>query len=159
MSSPLNSPLEVGIRVLTILVEAFPAHFDVNRLVLLDYGLLHSADLGGPESLQPPVPVRVGEFGVKRQYVQDGLQVMIRAELAEMSTECTGIEFRANENSENFLKLLESDYVHALRSRAKWVIKEFGDIDDVLLREHMKEVSLLRPEEHEVIQHKIGNEI
>ena len=41
MSNPLNSPLEVGMRVLMILVEAFPAHLDINRLVLLDLSLIH----------------------------------------------------------------------------------------------------------------------
>ena len=78
MSNPLNSPIEVGIRVLMILVEAFPAHLDINCLVLLDHGLLHSADLNGPESLHPPIPIRVGELGMKRQHIEAGLQVMIR---------------------------------------------------------------------------------
>ena len=62
MKTPLNSPLEVGIRVLMLLAEAFPAGLDLNDLVLLDHGLLHSADLGGPESLHPPLPIRAGEF-------------------------------------------------------------------------------------------------
>ncbi|MGL5824044.1 MAG: ABC-three component system middle component 2, partial [Nocardioides sp.] len=60
--TPLNGPLEVAVRVLMVLVEAFPEHLDLNRLVLLDHGLLHSADLGGPESLHPPVPIRAGEL-------------------------------------------------------------------------------------------------
>src|SRR5690625_7831061 len=89
---------------------AVPAHLDINRLVLLDHGLLHSADLNGPESLHPPIPVRVGELGVKRQHIEDGLHVMIRAGLAEMSPEDSGIEFWASESSESFLKLLESEY-------------------------------------------------
>ena len=90
MSNPLNSSLEVGMRVLMILVDAFPAHLDINRLVLLDHGLLHSADLDGPESLHPPIPVRVGELGVKRQHIEDGLHVMIRAGLAGPSRATTG---------------------------------------------------------------------
>ncbi len=44
MKTPLNSPLEVGIRVLMLLAEAFPAGLDLNDLVLLDHGLLHSAE-------------------------------------------------------------------------------------------------------------------
>lgn len=151
LNSSLNSPLEVGVRVLIVLVEAFPAYLDLNRLALLDYGLLHSADLGGPESLQPPVPIRVGEFGVKRQRIHNSLQVMIRARLAEMSLECTGFEFRASENSENFLNLLESKYVRTLRNRAKWVVREFGNVDDGHLRERMKEICFYWSEEHELI--------
>lgn len=46
--SPLNGPLESAIRILTVLAEAYPRSLDLNRLVLLDHGLLHSEDLGGP---------------------------------------------------------------------------------------------------------------
>jgi hypothetical protein len=54
--NPLNSPVETGVRVLMVLTSAFPEHLDLNQLVLLDHGVLHSADLGGPPSLHPPVP-------------------------------------------------------------------------------------------------------
>ncbi|MCO1339894.1 hypothetical protein BJH93_13510 [Kocuria polaris] len=159
MSNPLNSPLEVGMRVLMILVEAFPAHLDTNRLVLLDHGLLHSADLNGPKSLHPPIPVRVGELGVKRQHIEDGLHVMIRAGLAEMSAEDSGIEFWATESSESFLKLLESDYAQALHDRAHWVVGELGAVDDARLRERMREVSSHWSEEFEFMQNESGNDI
>ncbi|WP_145964737.1 ABC-three component system middle component 2 [Rhodococcus rhodochrous] len=159
MSNPLNSPLEVGMRVLMILAEAFPAHLDINRLVLLDHGLLHSADLNGPESLHPPIPIRVGELGVKRQHIEDGLHIMIRAGLVEMSAADSGIEFSANETSESFLNLLESDYAHALHDRARWVVEELGTVDDASLRELMRVISSHWSEEFEVMQHESGNEI
>lgn len=156
MSSPFNSPLEVGMRVLMILVESFPMRLDINRLVLLDHGLLHSADLGGPESLHPAIPVRVGELGMKRQRIEDGLHVVIRAGLAEMSTEDSGIEFSANESSESFLKLLESDYAHTLHARAHWVVEELSTVNDALLRERMREISSHWSEEFEALQHESG---
>jgi len=159
MSNPLNSPLEVGMRVLMILVEAFPAHLDVSRLVLLDHGLVHSADFAGPESLHPPIPVRIGELGVKRRHIEDGLHVMIRAGLAEMSAAETGIEFWAGESSEGFLKLLESDYARALHDRAHWIVQELGAVDDANLRERMREISSHWSEEFEVIQHEGGIDI
>lgn len=157
MSNPLNSPLEVGMRVLMILVEAYPAHLDINRLVLLDHGLLHSADLDGPESLHPPLPIRVGEFGVKRQHVEDGLYVMIRAGLAEMSAEDSGIEFCATESSESFLKLFESGYARALHDRAHWVVGELGAVDNTRLRERMREISSHWSEEFEVMHYESGD--
>jgi len=158
MSSPLNGPLEVGLRVLMILVEAFPAHLDINRLVLFDYGMLHSADLDGPDSLHPPIPVRVGELGVKRQHIEDALEVMIRAGLAEMSAEGSGIEFRASETTESFLGLLESAYARALHDRAHWVVEKLGDVDDSRLRERMREISSHWSEEFEVMQVESGRD-
>lgn len=158
MSSPLNSPLEVGLRVLMVLAEAFPAHLDINRLVLLDHGLLHSADLDGPESLHPPTPVRAGELGVKRQRIEEGLHVMLRAGLAEMSAEDGGIEFCASDTAEGFLRLLESDYSRGLHERAHWVVEELGDIDNDRLRERMREISSHWSEEFEVIPLQSGTD-
>lgn len=158
MASPLNGPLEVGLRILMILAEAFPEHLDINRLVLLDHGLLHSADFDGPESLHPPLPVRVGELGVKRQHIEDGLQVMIRAGLAGMSAEEGGIEFWASEDAESFVNLLESDYADALHERARWVVGAFGMVNDNLLRDRMRVVSSHWSEEFEVVPTHSGGE-
>jgi hypothetical protein len=105
---PLNSPLEVGLRVLMLLQEAFPQHLDLNQLVLLDHSLLHSADLGGPESLHPAVPIRAGELGIKREAIEAGLEVMIRAELAQAGVGDGGIEFWASESADGFTNLLET---------------------------------------------------
>ena len=152
MNSPFNSPLEVGIRVLTILVESFPVPLDMNRLVLLDYGLLHSAELGGTESIHPPVPIHVGELGVRRQQIRAGLQVLIRAQLAEMAAKPKGIEFWAHENSESFLKLFESKYLNSLKVQAGWVVEELGSLEDNILRDKMKLISSNWDEEFSIAQ-------
>ncbi len=150
MSSPLNSPLEVGMRVLVLLAQAFPSRIDINRLVLLDHGLLHSADLGGPASLHPPLPIRSGELGIRRRTIEDGLEVMVRAGLVEMSTGDSGIEFWASETAEGFLRLLVSDYAGALQERASWVTSHFFVLDDEELRTQMKQVSQHWSEEFEI---------
>lgn len=137
MTTPLNSPLEIAVRVLTVLVEAFPARLDINRLVLLDHGLLHSADLGGPESLHPPVPIRTGELGIKRERIKKGLEVLLRAGLVEMEARLDGIQFWAADRAAGFVSLLETDYARALAARSKWVVAEFGSLDDSDLRQAM----------------------
>lgn len=142
-----------------ILVEAFPAHLDINRLVLLDHALLHSADLNGPDSLHPPIPIRVSELAVKRQHIEDGLRVMIRAGLAEMLVEDSGIEFCASESSESFLKLLETDYSRALHDRACWVVETLGAVDHAHLREGMRKIFSHWSEEFEVMQQESGGSI
>jgi hypothetical protein len=136
--TPLNSPLEVGVRVLALLSEAFPRHLDLNKLVLLDHGLLHSADLGGPESLHPPLPIRAGEFGMKRLTIEQGLEVMIRAGLVEMSVSDDGIQFSASEGAEGFLSILATEYAATLHARASWVIQHFDDLSETSLRAQMR---------------------
>lgn len=149
MRTPLNSPVEVGVRVLVLLAETFPDHLDLNRLVLLDHGLLHSADLGGPESLHPALPIRTGELGVKRRTIESGLEVMIRAGLAQMDVGDDGIHFRASEDAEGFVNLLVTSYAGTLRDRASWVVNRFGSLDDAALRQEMRNVSAHWSEEFE----------
>jgi hypothetical protein len=140
MRSPLNSPLEVGVRVLMILTEAYPQRLDVNRLVLLDHGVLHSADLGGPESLHPALPVRVGELGVKRTVIEEGLQVMVRAKLVEMSAGDRGIEFVASDSAYAFVSVLASNYATILHERIEWMFGHFSDLSEDALRTEMRSI-------------------
>lgn len=138
---PLNSPLEVGLRVLMVLTEAFPEHLDMDQLLLLDHSLLHSSDFGGPESLHPPVPVRAGELGVKRHLIETGLEVMIRAHLIHAGVSERGIEFWASEAADGFTKLLQTEYALQLRVRASWVVGNFGSLDEPTLRAAMSSVT------------------
>lgn len=59
---PFNSPFETGIRSLAILVAAFPESYDLQRLVEMDYLVVHSGDADGPDSLHAPLPMRGVEF-------------------------------------------------------------------------------------------------
>ena len=140
MTTALNSPVEVGVRVAMILTEAFPESLDINRLVLLDHGILNSADLGGPESLHPPLPARAGGLGVKRTSIEAGLQVMLRAGLVEMAPTPEGIQFRASETSYSFISILSARYAIALRERTKWVVQHFEDLSEGNLRSEMRAI-------------------
>lgn len=140
MKSPLNSPLEVGVRVLALLAQAFPDVLDVNRLVLLDHALIHSEDLGGPSSIHPPLPIRAGEFGVRRRTIAQGMECMIRAGLAETVVTESGIEFRAGDGAETFMRLLESKYARRLHERAAWAVSMFGDLNHESLRQQMRQI-------------------
>lgn len=149
MSSPLNGPLETAIRALTLLAEAYPKSLDLNQLVLLDHGLLHSGDFGGPPSLHPPVPIRSSELGVKRRQLTLGLDVLARVGLAEASATVGGIQFMAAEGAHPFLSLLETSHARALAERASWVVDRYGGLSDAGLRDAIREVSGRWAEEFE----------
>jgi len=148
--NPLNSPLEVGIRILVILSEVFPDNLDLSQLVYYDHALLHSADLSGPASLHPEIPARPGELGIKRGLIQDGIQVLERAGLVELQAGSTGITYRATERSPGFVGLLESPYVANLRERAQWVANEIHPLEPRELRLAMARVFEKWSEEFEV---------
>lgn len=150
MSSTLNTPPEVGVRVLCILVEAVPDSIDLHHLVFLDYAMLHSSDFGGPESLNPALMLRVGEFGMKRQWVREGLLLMIQSGLVQMSAGDYGFEFCASERAEDFLDSFESAYVGALRERARWVVEYLWGSDDAPLVGRMRGAYEQWAHEHDV---------
>lgn len=60
-------PVEIGMRAAMVLANAYPDRLDLNRLVILDYIVVHSGDIpDGPPSLHPPTPLRAGEVSVRR---------------------------------------------------------------------------------------------
>ena len=140
MIQVLNSPVEVGLRALFVLAEAYPEALDIGSLVLLDHGMLNSADLGGPASLHPPLPARSGELGMKRQLIEDGLQILIRSELAELALDARGIQFRASEEAHGFTTLLQTPYASGLRERAKWIVELLLPADEASIRNRMRSV-------------------
>ncbi|WP_239405831.1 ABC-three component system middle component 2, partial [Frankia sp. Cj3] len=109
-------------------------------LLLLDYGLLHSADLDGPPSLHPAIPVRPGELGIKRSLIEEGLRVVRRAGLAEISFEQNGIHYRSTDRALSFLNLLESPYAQSLKERSSWVAESLVPLGPDQLRQRMRQI-------------------
>jgi hypothetical protein len=126
----LNGPLEVGLRALLILEAAYPRPLDLGRLSLMDHALIHSGDFGGPESVLPAIPGRGSELGIKRERVEEGLQVMLRAELVNLVVDQNGISYMASDNATSFIELLEAELITDLRGRAAWVTSTYMNMSD-----------------------------
>lgn len=129
-SLPFNSPFETGLRAVGVLVAAFPRALDLQRLVVFDHLVVHTGDVGGPESLHPPVPMRSAEILVRRQLVERGVLLMLSRGLVDRFAESAGIVYRAGDFAETFLLSLTSPYLAALRERTLWVVDTFADMDD-----------------------------
>lgn len=121
MIQPLNSPLEVGLRSLFVLADQFPSAVNIDALAVLDHYLVHSDTLDGPPSVFPDLPDRLGELGLKRGLIQNGLHLMQVLGLAEPVLGASGIEFRATEATASFLDLLTEDLASSLRESARWL--------------------------------------
>ena len=118
MVSAFNSPLESGLRALTILVEAFPLAMDLEYL----------------ESLHTPLPMRSGELTVRRELIERGLLLMMSRSLTERLASIEGFKYIATESAGAFLEMLSSDYTLDLRKRARWVVSNFGDFTPAQIR-------------------------
>lgn len=128
-ASPFNSPLEAGLRAVQILNAAFPAVVDLVRLTWLDHLVVHTGDVGGPRSLHPSLPQRNGELLVRRRLLEESLQLMRRLHLVDAVADENGIGYRASEDANAFVNLMQTDYSASLRECAEWVVSMIG-VDD-----------------------------
>jgi hypothetical protein len=128
---PFNGPIEIGLRALSLLSEAFPTPYSLQRLVISDYLLVHSDDLpDGPPGLHPKTPHRGGELLVRRAVLEQGLMLYQSRGLLERHYTEAGVMFAATERTAGFLDALSSGYAAELRERAAWLVSLFGDVSD-----------------------------
>jgi hypothetical protein len=136
-----NNPVESALRSLVLLVEVYPSTLDLQKLVYLDYLLVHSADAGGPKSLHPPTPQREGEVAVRRGLIEQGLHLLLVRRLVERRATSTGFEYAALDNAGSLVASLETEYSQQLRGRGTWVASNFAPRNlgslNAFFREHI----------------------
>lgn len=125
---PFNSPLETGVRSLAVLVAAFPEDFDLQRLVEMDYLVVHSGDADGPKSLHAPLPMRAGELLVRRGLIEKGLLLMMSRNLVQKISNKNGFSYVASETAAPFMSSLTVEYTRHLKERAEWAVQRFKNI-------------------------------
>ncbi|WP_108512455.1 ABC-three component system middle component 2 [Bradyrhizobium algeriense] len=119
-----NSKLEAGIRAVVVLEELRPEAADLAEMVLLDYVVVHTADLGGPPSLHAELPGRKGELLVRRRLIEASLELMRRCHLVEQTSLDDGFCYRASDDAAPYVELLETSYSNRLKDCARWIGKE-----------------------------------
>jgi hypothetical protein len=88
------------------------------------------------------VPHRDGELLVRRSLVEAGITLMRRIHMVEAKYGTNGIVYAALDQAGPFVKLMRTEYGHALKARAAWLIGYLSERGE----EHL----------HEVITQKIG---
>lgn len=135
LPSPFNSPFETGVRTVVILQAAAPYEFDLEQLTTLDHFVVHTGDLGGPESLHPPIRARWAELVVRRKLVQEGLTLMLLKGLARYHVSERGQYYSAGEEAATFIDHMQSDYAKRLNAAAHWLAAFVKPLDRTELRE------------------------
>jgi hypothetical protein len=131
-----NTPFELGLRMVYLLSALRPAGADLQKLVLLDYAIVYSKDVGGPESLHTPVPFRNGELFSRRERIEQGLYLMSTRGLVDVVLDESGMTYVAGPSSFTMVGSLTSKYWRDLQHRCRWAAERFGKNDSgELLRE------------------------
>ena len=151
-----NGPLEAGLRAVAILGAAHPRSFDLQRLVAFDYLLVHTGDIGGPDSLHPPAPLHSAELLVRRKLVEQALLLMMTRDLIEREIKPDGLRYRAGENAAPFLEALASHYLQAMKERAAWLVGALGDHNEQDFRAVMRKFFEHWVEEFQTAEYSLG---
>lgn len=122
-----NSALETGVRALVILNAAFPRIFDLTQLTWFDHLVVHTADVGGPQSLHPDLPQRTGELLVRRRVVEEGVHLMRRLHMINAIADEKGIAYQASDEASAFVDTMHTPYALELKSRAEWLIQKLEE--------------------------------
>lgn len=116
-----NSPAECGVRTLIILNALLPRRLDMARLCLYDYFVVHTGDIGGPESVHPALASRPGEYRVRRTLIEAGVSLMRRMHLVDVVDDVSGILYGAADDGPAFVDLLSTPYNTRLKASAHWL--------------------------------------
>lgn len=119
-----NSRLEAGIRAVVVLESLRPETADLSEMVLFDHVVVHTSDLGGPQSLHADLPGRKGELLVRRRLVEASLELMRRCHLVEQDSVEDGLVWRASDDAASYVELLETAYSTHLKACAAWLGQE-----------------------------------
>lgn len=125
-SELFNTPFELGLRMVYLLFALRPGGADLQKLVLLDYAIVYSEDLGGPASLHTPVPYRNAELFSRRERIEQGLYLMSTRGLVDAVLDDKGMTYIAGQSSFTMVGSLSSKYWRDLKIRCAWVAERFG---------------------------------
>jgi hypothetical protein len=151
-----NGPLEAGIRAVSILGAAYPKTYDLQRLIALDYLLVHTGDIDGPENLHPPTPMHSAELLVRRKLIEQSLLLMMTRDLVEREVTAEGIKYGAGENAATFLSSVSSSYLVALKDRASWLVETLGELTDEQFKGMMRRFFDKWVEEFQHVEKSLG---
>lgn len=129
-----------------------PKGADLQKLVLLDYAIVYSADLDGPSSLHTPLPFRGAELLSRRELIEQGLYLMSTRDLVTASWDENGITYHAGEASRLMTSSLTSEYLRKLEARCDWVAEHFGNADSTELTRQFADRGHLWGAELEIVE-------
>lgn len=133
-----NTPLEVGLRTLVIMNDFREEYLDIERLMYFDYLSLNSSDVGGPESLSPPIPNRRLQVYARKELIRSGLVILLSKELIELTSSDQGFGYKITDAGTKFLSLFSTNYFFELVKRSNWLFLSFKGVGLFELRNYIE---------------------
>ena len=129
-----NTPVEIGLRSLFLLNEFKPISLSIDKLIYLDYFLIHAGDVSKEQkSIHPKYPFRSGEIVVKRELLINALKLLISKELVSVRFYSTGLEYEITNIGCTALQYFESDYAVEIKKVSEWLNQTYKDYSELQL--------------------------
>lgn len=117
-----NTDIELGLRCLFILKEAYPRNYSLERLLYLDYLSLYIEDFTHDAvNLHPKYPFQLIEIFERKQLIKTSLSVLALKGLVDVEND-KGLSFRANGNTSWLLADIQNNYSRHLKENIRFVI-------------------------------------
>jgi len=123
----LNSPIELGTRSALILT-ALDKKLGIDELVSLDYALLYSRELGGPENLHPALPNHTAEIVHRREYLPRALNLFIKKGVISIEANDNGYYYSSNKQTLDFISCLQNPYFKKAWVVLDWISENYPKI-------------------------------
>lgn len=161
-SSLLNSPYELGLKAMLILLHEQPRQMSCERIMYYDYFSMYNDDIvrgKNVNSLSALYPYRYAELVSKRKRLADGILYFSAKGLITPCYDKSGIAYKANVNTLWFCKVFEANeyatnYLQALANCSDTL--KGMDESEIFL--HYRE-SISRGIKEEILQYFDGGNI
>ncbi len=131
-----NSTIEIGLRILILLVCKEVNSYNLDKLVYFDYLLTHSGDIDNTQdSILPNSPYRFFEFQVNKEKIVKAIDMLWKKGLIDVEYKSNGIFYKANRLTKVLTDNLKSKMANSLKEKAVWVINSFYSISEKQLND------------------------
>lgn len=131
-----NTPIEIGLRCLFLLFKFKESPLSIDKLICLDYFLIHAGDVSkSQKSIHPKYPFRSTEIVIKRELLTNALKLIVSKELAYLVFSTNGIEYKISDIGIKMLEYFESSYSIELNAASEWVYQTFKNYTEEQLHE------------------------
>ncbi|MDU5107635.1 ABC-three component system middle component 2 [Clostridium sp.] len=132
-----NTPVEIGVRLLMIIVKN-KIEIDFDKLLILDYLSLHSNLINDNfKSLHPDNPFHGLEVYSKMNISKSAIDLLVSKGLIDVKFTSNGIVYSSNSISEYFLSFFECDYYKELEESIEKIIGNFNSYNSNELQEYV----------------------
>ena len=138
---PFNNAVETSLRIIVLLYRSYPSNLDMNKILYLDFLNVHYSDTDNIiEPIHPKSQNIDWEIFVRRDAIQEGLDLLFRKWLIEKLYLDEWVYYKISDHGVPFIDSLDSNYSGRLIENSKKIIDMFWDKEISFLDKVIKQI-------------------